>query len=169
MSKFYGGYTALDEISFNVPKGSVFGLLGPNGAGKTSLIRILNQIVLPDAGKVFLDGVELNPSHISQIGYLPEERGLYKSMKVGEQAMYLARLKGMSKTEAKERLFNVSMGEMVTVFDVSSEKYGRILCDLSTDTIPSIAQYMLKDPRLCRVYDGGKRTSWVEVIDVDSE
>jgi len=71
--------------------------------------------------------------------------------------------------EAKERLFNVSMGEMVTVFDVSSEKYGRILCDLSTDTIPSIAQYMLKDPRLCRVYDGGKRTSWVEVIDVDSE
>lgn len=104
VSKFYGDYTALDNISFNVPKGSVFGLLGPNGAGKTSLIRILNQIVLPDDGKVFLDGEELNPSHISQIGYLPEERGLYKSMKVGEQAMYLARLKGMSKTEAKERL-----------------------------------------------------------------
>ena len=104
VSKFYGDYTALDNISFNVPKGSVFGLLGPNGAGKTSLIRILNQIVLPDTGKVFLDGEELNASHISQIGYLPEERGLYKSMKVGDQAIYLARLKGMSKMEAQERL-----------------------------------------------------------------
>jgi ABC-2 type transport system ATP-binding protein len=104
VSKFYGDYTALDNISFDVPTGSVFGLLGPNGAGKTSLIRILNQIVLPDTGKVLLDGEELNSSHISQIGYLPEERGLYKSMKVGEQAMYLARLKGLSKTEAKERL-----------------------------------------------------------------
>lgn len=104
LSKFYGGYTALDNISFKVPKGSVFGLLGPNGAGKTSLIRILNQIILPDKGTVFLDGEQLNPSHISQIGYLPEERGLYKSMKVGEQAMYLAQLKGMSKAKAKERL-----------------------------------------------------------------
>ncbi|MEI6864774.1 ABC transporter ATP-binding protein [Flavicella sp.] len=105
VSKFYGSYKALDSISFSIPKGSVFGLLGPNGAGKTSLIRILNQIILPDQGKVFLDGEELNPTHISQIGYLPEERGLYKSMKVGEQAIYLARLKGLSKEEAKERLF----------------------------------------------------------------
>lgn len=104
MSKFYGDYIALDDISFSIPKGAVFGLLGPNGAGKTSLIRILNQIVLADKGKVLLDGEELNESHISQIGYLPEERGLYKSMKVGEQAMYLARLKGMSKEHAREKL-----------------------------------------------------------------
>jgi len=71
--------------------------------------------------------------------------------------------------EAKERLAGVAMGEMVTVFDVSSEKYGRILCDLATDTIPSIAQYMLEEPRLCRKYDGGKKTSWIEIVDVDSE
>lgn len=104
VSKFYGDYTALDAISLEVPKGSIFGLLGPNGAGKTSLIRILNQILLPDAGTVFLDGEKLSPKHISQIGYLPEERGLYKSMKVGEQALYLARLKGLSKEEATKRL-----------------------------------------------------------------
>lgn len=104
VSKFYGDYTALNNVSFSVPSGSVFGLLGPNGAGKTSLIRILNQIVLPDEGSVFLEGEKLNPSHISQIGYLPEERGLYKSMKVGEQALYLARLKGLSKKEATEGL-----------------------------------------------------------------
>uniref|UniRef100_UPI00404895BE ABC transporter ATP-binding protein n=1 Tax=Polaribacter sp. TaxID=1920175 RepID=UPI00404895BE len=102
--KKYGDYTALNNISLNVPKGSVFGLLGPNGAGKTSLIRIINQITLPDSGKVFLDGEPLQPHHIEQIGYLPEERGLYKSMKVGEQALYLAQLKGMTKAEAKKRL-----------------------------------------------------------------
>ena len=104
VSKYYGDYTALDNISFTIPKGSVFGLLGPNGAGKTSLIRILNQIILPDRGKVFLGGEELSQKHIAKIGYLPEERGLYKSMKVGEQAIYLARLKGLSKAEAKMRL-----------------------------------------------------------------
>jgi ABC-2 type transport system ATP-binding protein len=102
--KKYGDYTALNNISLNVPKGSVFGLLGPNGAGKTSLIRIINQITLPDSGQVFLDGEPLQPNHIEQIGYLPEERGLYKSMKVGEQALYLAQLKGMTKAEAKKRL-----------------------------------------------------------------
>ena len=104
VSKYYGDHTALDSISLEVPKGSIFGLLGPNGAGKTSLIRILNQIILPDSGNVYLDGEKLGPKHISQIGYLPEERGLYKSMKVGEQALYLARLKGLSKEEATERL-----------------------------------------------------------------
>jgi len=102
--KKYGDYTALNNISLNVPKGSVFGLLGPNGAGKTSLIRIINQITLPDSGQVFLDGEPLQPNHIEQIGYLPEERGLYKSMKVGEQALYFAQLKGMTKAEAKKRL-----------------------------------------------------------------
>ena len=102
--KKYGDYTALNDISLKVPKGSVFGLLGPNGAGKTSLIRIINQITLPDSGQVFLDGEPLQPHHIEQIGYLPEERGLYKSMKVGEQALYLAQLKGMTKAEAKKRL-----------------------------------------------------------------
>jgi ABC-2 type transport system ATP-binding protein len=102
--KKYQNHTALNNVSLKIPKGSVFGLLGPNGAGKTSLIRIINQITMPDAGSVFLDGEQLAPKHIEQIGYLPEERGLYKSMKVGEQALYLAQLKGLSKTEAKKRL-----------------------------------------------------------------
>jgi ABC-2 type transport system ATP-binding protein len=102
--KNYGSFTALNNVSISVPKGSIFGLLGPNGAGKTSLIRIINQITLPDSGSVYLDGEILQPHHIQYIGYLPEERGLYKSMKVGEQALYLAQLKGMSKEEAKKKL-----------------------------------------------------------------
>ena len=102
--KSYGDYTALNKVSISVPKGSIFGLLGPNGAGKTSLIRIINQITLPDHGKIYLDNEELKPHHVQQIGYLPEERGLYKSMKVGEQALYLAQLKGLSKSVAKNRL-----------------------------------------------------------------
>lgn len=102
--KRYGDYTALNNVSMHIPKGSVFGLLGPNGAGKTSLIRIINQITMPDSGQVILDGEKLMPHHVSQIGYLPEERGLYKSMKVGEQALYLAQLKGMSKSDAKKKL-----------------------------------------------------------------
>lgn len=102
--KNYGSFTALNNVSISVPKGSIFGLLGPNGAGKTSLIRIINQITLPDSGTVYLDGEILQPHHIQHIGYLPEERGLYKSMKVGEQALYLAQLKGMSKEEAKKKL-----------------------------------------------------------------
>jgi len=102
--KTYGDYTALNNISLTVPKGSIYGLLGPNGAGKTSLIRIINQITMPDSGQIFLDGEKLKPHHIQNIGYLPEERGLYKSMKVGEQALYLAQLKGLSKQEAKKEL-----------------------------------------------------------------
>jgi len=102
--KQYGDYTALNSVSLTVPKGSIYGLLGPNGAGKTSLIRIINQITMPDGGEVLLDGEKLNPSHISHIGYMPEERGLYKTMTVGEQALYLAQLKGLSKKEAKEQL-----------------------------------------------------------------
>lgn len=104
IKKHYGDYTALDDVTIKVPKGSIYGLLGPNGAGKTSLIRIINQITLPDAGQVLLNGEALEPKHVANIGYMPEERGLYKSMKVGEQCIYLARLKGLSKTEAKERL-----------------------------------------------------------------
>jgi ABC-2 type transport system ATP-binding protein len=104
IQKHYGDYTALDDVTIRVPKGSIYGLLGPNGAGKTSLIRIINQITLPDAGQVLLNGESLEPKHIADIGYMPEERGLYKSMKVGEQCIYLARLKGLSKAEAKERL-----------------------------------------------------------------
>ena len=102
--KTYGDFTALNDVSLKIPKESVFGLLGPNGAGKTSLIRIVNQITMPDSGMILLDGEPLAPKHIANIGYLPEERGLYKSMKVGEQALYLAQLKGMSKYEAKKRL-----------------------------------------------------------------
>ena len=104
VSKNFGDFTALNKVSISVPKGSIFGLLGPNGAGKTTLIRIINQITMPDEGQVILDGESLKPHHIRDIGYLPEERGLYKSMKVGDQAMYLARLKGLSKAEAKSRL-----------------------------------------------------------------
>jgi ABC-2 type transport system ATP-binding protein len=102
--KTYGDYTALNEVSLAIPKGSIYGLLGPNGAGKTSLIRIINQITLPDNGTVLLDGEKLQPKHTQFIGYLPEERGLYKSMKVGEQCLYLAQLKGLTKNEAKKQL-----------------------------------------------------------------
>jgi ABC-2 type transport system ATP-binding protein len=102
--KSYAKYVALNDVSISVEQGTIFGLLGPNGAGKTSLIRIINQITGPDAGEVMLFGERLNQSHIAQIGYLPEERGLYKKMKVGEQALYLAQLKGLSKQEAKHRL-----------------------------------------------------------------
>lgn len=102
--KKYGNYVALNEVSFTVPKGSIYGFLGPNGAGKTSLIRIINQITLPDSGEIILDGEKLNQRHIQHIGYLPEERGLYKTMKVGEQCLYLAQMKGLSKAEAKKQL-----------------------------------------------------------------
>lgn len=104
VSKNFGEFKALSEVSISVEKGTVFGLLGPNGAGKTTLIRIINQITMPDSGEVFLDNERLKPEHIKYIGYLPEERGLYKSMKVGEQALYLAQMKGLSKQEAKTRL-----------------------------------------------------------------
>jgi len=104
VTKTYGDYTALSNISLQIPKNCIYGLLGPNGAGKTSFIRIINQITHQDSGEIFLNGEPLAPKHIASIGYLPEERGLYKSMKVGEQALYLAQLKGLSKTEAKTRL-----------------------------------------------------------------
>ncbi|MBC7524251.1 MAG: ABC transporter ATP-binding protein [Flavobacterium sp.] len=102
--KNYGNYTALNAVSLAIPEGSIYGLLGPNGAGKTSLIRIINQITVPDGGEIILDGEKLNPKHVQNIGYMPEERGLYKSMKVGEQCLYLAQLKGMSKPDAKKQL-----------------------------------------------------------------
>ena len=104
VSKTYGDYKALNNISIKVPRQSIYGLLGPNGAGKTTLIRMLNQITAPDEGEIFINGEKLNRSHITQIGYLPEERGLYKTMKVGEQAIYLAQLKGVSYKEAEKRL-----------------------------------------------------------------
>ena len=95
---------ALDQVSVSIPRGSIYGLLGPNGAGKTTLIRIINQITAPDEGNLNFNGKKLRPEHVSRIGYLPEERGLYKKMKVGEQALYLARLKGLSKKEAMSRV-----------------------------------------------------------------
>ena len=106
VTKKFSNHTALDDVSIIVPKQSVFGLLGPNGAGKTSLIRIINQITAPDTGEVFFKGEKLKREHVNVIGYLPEERGLYKKMPVGEQAMYLAQLKGLKKQEAKKRLLN---------------------------------------------------------------
>ena len=102
--KHFHSHTALDEVSISVPEKSIFGLLGPNGAGKTTLIRIINQITAPDSGQVFFGGEKLAPHHIEQIGYLPEERGLYKKMEVGEQCVYLAQLKGMTKKDAEKKL-----------------------------------------------------------------
>jgi ABC-2 type transport system ATP-binding protein len=104
VDKRYGDYTALSKVNISVPQGSIYGLLGPNGAGKTTLMRIINQITAPDSGEVIFDGVKLQKDHISYIGYMPEERGLYKKMKVGEQALYLAQLKGMPYKEAITKL-----------------------------------------------------------------
>ena len=101
VTKHYRSNTAVDHVTFDVPRGSIFGLLGPNGAGKTSLIRIITTITRADEGVVYLDGEKLNSTTPEQIGYMPEERGLYKKMKVGDHLMYLAQLKGMSKSDAK--------------------------------------------------------------------
>jgi ABC-2 type transport system ATP-binding protein len=101
--KQYGTFRALDDVSVSIPRGSVYGLLGPNGAGKTTLIRIINRITAPDSGKVWFDGRLIEPGDVSRIGYLPEERGLYKKMKVGEQVLFFAGLKGLSKSEASRR------------------------------------------------------------------
>lgn len=104
ITKLFGNFTALDNVTISVPEQSIYGLLGPNGAGKTTLIRIINQITGPDSGELFMNGHKLVPDDVQVIGYLPEERGLYKKMKVGEQALYFAQLKGLSKTEAMRRL-----------------------------------------------------------------
>jgi len=104
ISKTYANHLALDNVSISIPQNSIFGLLGPNGAGKTTLIRIINQITGPDSGEILLQGKKLSREDISRIGYLPEERGLYRKMKVGEQAIYLARLKGLSRSEALKKL-----------------------------------------------------------------
>lgn len=111
--KTYGNYTAVDHVSFDVPKGSVFGLLGPNGAGKTSLIRMITTITGPDSGAIFLDGEKLNERTPERIGYMPEERGLYKKMKVGDHLLYLAQLKGLSKAEAQKQI-----DHWLTKFDI---------------------------------------------------
>ncbi len=104
ITKQFGNLTALDNVSISVPAKCIYGLLGPNGAGKTTLLRIINQITGPDSGSLFLNGKKLTPEDVRKIGYLPEERGLYKKMKVGEQALYFAQLKGLSKSEAMRRL-----------------------------------------------------------------
>lgn len=104
VSKHFSNHTALKSVSLEIPKQSIFGLLGPNGAGKTTLIRIMNQITAPDEGKLLFNAEKLQPKHIYKIGYLPEERGLYKKMKVGEQAIYLAQLKGLSRNDAIKKL-----------------------------------------------------------------
>jgi len=124
--KNYSNHVALNRVSIKIPKNSIFGLLGPNGAGKTSLIRIINQITAPDSGELFLDGEKLSRKHIKDIGYLPEERGLYKKMKVGEQALYLARLKGLSKSKAMELLkFWFEKFEITTWWDKKIEELSK--------------------------------------------
>ncbi|MDR0694431.1 MAG: ATP-binding cassette domain-containing protein [Prevotellaceae bacterium] len=104
VTKRYAGHLALDRVDITVPQGTIFGLLGPNGAGKTTLIRIINQITAPDSGQILLNGRQLVAGDVYHIGYLPEERGLYKKMKVGEQAIYLSRLKGLSRYDAVQQL-----------------------------------------------------------------
>ena len=104
ITKRFSTHTALDDVSVEIPRGSVYGLLGPNGAGKTTLIRTINRITLPDSGRILFDGHPITQKDIFRIGYLPEERGLYRKMKVGEQALFLARLKGLSRYEALVRL-----------------------------------------------------------------
>ena len=111
--KQYASHRALDDVTVHVPRNGIYGLLGPNGAGKTTLIRIINQITAPDEGEVLIDGRPLHPSDVEHIGYLPEERGLYKKMKVGEQILYLAQLKGLSRKAAKE-----SMDYWLNKFDI---------------------------------------------------
>ncbi|MBI1307958.1 MAG: ATP-binding cassette domain-containing protein [Bacteroidetes bacterium] len=121
VTKAYAAHVAIKDLNFSVPKGCIFGLLGPNGAGKTSLIRIINQITAADSGRVLLNGEPLRPSHISKIGYLPEERGLYKKMKVLEQIVYFARLKDVPKKEAQERAL-----KWLKHFEIESWKYKRV-------------------------------------------
>jgi len=106
VSKRYANHVALQDVNFEIPAGSIFGLLGPNGAGKTSLIRIITQITGADTGEIYFRGEKLKPDHIKNIGYLPEERGLYKKMKVGEQLLYLAQLKGLTKHDASQKIKN---------------------------------------------------------------
>jgi len=121
VSKFYANHTALDKVSFDVPKGCIFGLLGPNGAGKTSLIRIINQITAPDEGQILFNGKPLTKEHIKQIGYLPEERGLYKKMTVCDQLIYFARLRGMDTTAAKK-----TINEWLEKFEATTWKKKKI-------------------------------------------
>ena len=104
VSKTFTGHKALDDVSITIPRGSVYGLLGPNGAGKTTAIRIINRITVPDSGRVLIDGRPVTDDDVRRIGYLPEERGLYKKMKVGEQAVFFARLKGLSRSDARKQL-----------------------------------------------------------------
>src|SRR5438045_1078395 len=105
LKKYYATQKAVDDISFSIEQGSIFGLLGPNGAGKTTLLRMITGIFYPDAGEIVFNNKKFDPLQDSfHIGYMPEERGLYKKMKIGEQALYLARLKGLSKSEAMERI-----------------------------------------------------------------
>ena len=105
LKKYYATHKAVDDISFSIPQGSIFGLLGPNGAGKTTLLRMITGIFYPDSGQIFFEGKKFNPEDdIAKIGYMPEERGLYKKMKIGEQALYLAMLKGMSRRDAMKKI-----------------------------------------------------------------
>lgn len=124
--KQFAGHLALNGVSLQVPENTIYGLLGPNGAGKTTLIRIINCITAPDSGKVMLNGKALTPAEVAKIGYLPEERGLYKKMKVGEQALYLARLKGMSKADALKALkFWFEKFEIQTWWDKKVEELSK--------------------------------------------
>jgi ABC-2 type transport system ATP-binding protein len=148
--KQYGNYTALDGVNVQVPKGCIYGLLGPNGAGKSSLIRIINRITAPDKGKVFINGRESTADDVFNIGYLPEERGLYKKMKVGEHIIFLARLRGLSKEEAHERTarwlkkFDITSWENKKVEELSKGMQQKV--QFITTVIHEPDLYILDEP-----------------------
>jgi ABC-2 type transport system ATP-binding protein len=142
--KQYGNYKASDDVSFEIPKGKIFGLLGPNGAGKTTLIRMITRILYPDAGQILFNGEVLSDKHTERIGYMPEERGLYKKMKVGEHLIYLARLKGLSKPEAQ-----LKVNHWLTKFQIT-DWYNKSIEELSkgmSQKIQFIAT-VIHDPEL---------------------
>jgi ABC-2 type transport system ATP-binding protein len=144
VTKRYTNHLALDDVSLSIPEGTIFGLLGPNGAGKTTLIRIINQIINADSGEITLFGEKLSPTHIGTIGYLPEERGLYKKMKVGEQLIYFAQLKGLSHRDAVEK-----SKEWVRKFDVR-DWWGKKVEDLSKGMAQKVQfiSTVMHEPRL---------------------
>ena len=172
VTKRYRDHLAVDEVSFEVQPGTIFGMLGPNGAGKTSTIRIITTITGPDSGQVYFRGEHLNNTHPSQMGYLPEERGLYKKMKVGEHLLYLAQLKGLSRQEADkkckimldrfEALEWWKKKELENFFEFVGKEHIELLKKSATDPDPSVAPY-LKD--CVEIINGKKASTFLIVVE----
>ena len=151
VSKSFGEKTALDHVTVNIPKGKIFGLLGPNGAGKTTLIRIINRITIPNSGTILFDGRPITQQDVMKIGYLPEERGLYRKMKVGDQAMYFARLKGMSVREAASELrmwfekFGIQMAQKIQFITTVVHKPSLLILDEPFSGFDPVNAQLIRD------------------------